>query len=374
MNRQRLLQIMIEEACEKKIDSLVASLGEPDKRDGSVARKRCIVDCLKAVDSPGAWGAIQTYARTAGAGADYARELLAQRVAVEAHLAKAPQVVLPHKEPPASFRNPYELNAEYLRIPGGSFEYSVTHKAETVPDLYFAKYPVTNQRYRLFVSYLAGHETALGQVLPADSFSKAALALAAQEEAFRKYLGDDPGRWAAKLKSDHDKEKRFKGDDQPVVGVSWFDASTYCLWLSMLEAAAQSVPVEKLGRVYRLPSEVEWVWAAFGRAPGGGLREYPWPAEKGQPNDKLANYNQNVGATTPVGRYPDGATPEGLMDMAGNVWEWMENWYDKDRAARSLRGGSWVFVEDVLSRSGRYGYYPVIRSYNVGLRVVCSQS
>jgi formylglycine-generating enzyme required for sulfatase activity len=142
----------------------------------------------------------------------------------------------------------------------------------------------------------------------------------------------------------------------------------------MLEAAAHGVTIEKLGRVYRLPSDVEWVWAAFGRAPGGGLREYPWPAEKGEPSDKLANYGQNVGATTPVGRYPDGATPEGLMDMAGNVWEWMENWHEEYVGrARSLRGGSWVSFEDLLGRSGRLRYYPVVRVNDVGFRVVCSQ-
>ncbi|HLP47330.1 MAG TPA: SUMF1/EgtB/PvdO family nonheme iron enzyme [Candidatus Deferrimicrobium sp.] len=51
-----------------------------------------------------------------------------------------------------------------------------------------------------------------------------------------------------------------------------------------------------------------------------------------------SNYGENVGATTPMGRYPEGATPEGLMDMTGNAWEWMNNWYDKDKKRRAMCG------------------------------------
>jgi formylglycine-generating enzyme required for sulfatase activity/energy-coupling factor transporter ATP-binding protein EcfA2 len=377
VNRQRLLQIMIEEACEKKIDSLVVCLNEPDDPADGAIRKRCLLDCLKTIDSPGAWEAVRAYAHTEGIGADYARELLAQRPeespVIEALRARIPSV---KERGMVGFRNPFEFNAEYIRIPGGTFKYPVTEKTETVGDLYFAKYPVTNQRYRLFISYLGGEEARLKDMVPLASFSKAALAFAAKEKGFKEYLGADPGQWAVRLKAEYDEEKRFKGDDQPVVGVSWFDANVYCLWLSMLEAAAQGMTVENLGREYRLPREVEWVWAAFGRAPGGGLREYPWPAEKGQPSDKLANYNQNVGATTPVGRYPDGATTEGLMDMAGNVWEWMENRYGhKDYPeARSLRGGSWYVSENYLGCSGRLYVVPDFRLNDVGFRVVCSQS
>jgi formylglycine-generating enzyme required for sulfatase activity len=379
VNRQRSLHIMIEEACEKKIDSLVASLGEPDEKDDSVVRKRCILDCLRAVDSPGAWGAIRTYARTGGVGADYARELIAQHPdeQIQPEERRAPVPVF--TDLPTSFRNPYELNGEYIRIPGGSFEYSATHETATVPDLYFAKYPVTNQRYRLFVSYLAEREARIAELLSPESFSRGLLALAAKEGAFKEYLGGDCGKWCEKLKSEYDEEKRFKGDDQPVVGVSWFDASAYCLWLSMLEAAAQGVSVENLGRAYRLPREAEWEWAAEGREPGGGLREHPWRAEKQGTDDKLdkfANFGMNVGATTPVGRYPDGATPEGLMDMAGNVWEWMEDLYGDKRfpGARSLRGGSWGFNEYFLRCSARVCNVPDNRFDSVGFRVVCSQS
>jgi formylglycine-generating enzyme required for sulfatase activity len=61
-----------------------------------------------------------------------------------------------------------------------------------------------------------------------------------------------------------------------------------------------------------------------------------------------------VDATTPVDRYPEGATPTGLMDMAGNVWEWMENYYyDEDKDWLALRGGSWLDEEESLVCSSR---------------------
>ena len=158
-----------------------------------------------------------------------------------------------------------------------------------------------------------------------------------------------------------------------MVGVSWFDAQAYCFWLTALAKAGAKGSADDVSLVFRLPTEVEWEWAAAGREPGGGLREFPWPVEKGGPNEKLANYDENVGATTPVGRYPEGATPEGLMDMAGNVWEWVENWHEEGKY-RSLRGGSWYNVEDALRCSYRYRLVPDNRNYSLGFRVVLSQS
>ena len=77
-----------------------------------------------------------------------------------------------------------------------------------------------------------------------------------------------------------------------------------------------------------------------------------------------------------MGSYPEGATPDGLMDMAGNVWEWMENLYgQKDFPdVRALRGGSWSIEPQDLRCDSRNRNDPVNRNYYYGFRVVCLQS
>jgi formylglycine-generating enzyme required for sulfatase activity len=276
-----------------------------------------------------------------------------------------------------SFRNPHELNADYILIPGGTYIYQKGKKVEKeviVPGLYFAKYPVTNQRYRRFINYLAGNEKELSKILKADVFAKLLTSFAkspqADDKKYIEYLGKSQ-EWAGKLRSGYDDDKQFNGDDHPVVGVSWYAARAYCLWISCLELAEKTgsdkIELPKAANLYKLPVETEWEWAA-----GGGQRTYPW-GNKPEPNEKLANYGQNVGATTPVGRYPEGATPEGLMDMAGNVWEWCENLYGEGafgKRARALRGGSWDGLDADLRCSARNYFDPDGWVRYVGFRLL----
>lgn len=240
---------------------------------------------------------------------------------------------------PSSLFNPIEDNAEYIYIRGGGYVFSTTKKKVTVPDMYFAKFPVTNKRYRIFLASLSPKE----------------------REDYQSYLKDD---------------KRFNGEDQPIVGITWYAAMAYCNWLNKGQGAGGN---EKM--IFRLPTEIEWEWAAT-----GGKREYPWGNEK--PDETRANYGKKVDQTTPVGSYPAGATPEGLMDMAGNMWEWCLNAYDKsdfvldeDRKLltnwlkiksdnwRALRGGAYYTDANRLRGSGRDSGNPADGVHNDGFRV-----
>jgi formylglycine-generating enzyme required for sulfatase activity len=154
--------------------------------------------------------------------------------------------------------------------------------------------------------------------------------------------------------------------DFPVLYVDWNAAQAYCEWAGA-----------------RLPTEAEWEKAASWDEEAQEARTYPWGEEI---DCNHANYNQCVGDTTAVGSYPDGASPYGALDMAGNVWEWTADWYDGDYYAelvydnptgpdtgtyRVLRGGSWYDNVNLVRAAGRNYNDPTNRNLNLGFR--CAQ-
>ncbi|MBU6351486.1 MAG: formylglycine-generating enzyme family protein [Chloroflexi bacterium] len=243
-------------------------------------------------------------------------------VTIQASEEMTGMVYLPVVSIPSSF-NP----AEEILIPAGSFQMGCdsSNPAETcfgdeqplhtvtLDAYYIDKYEVTNARYKVCVD--AGGCTVPVSV---DSYTRSP------------YYGTSTYA------------------DYPVFYVTWWQASAFCEWAGK-----------------RLPTEAEWEKAARGSS---DTRVYPWGDSA--PYCTKTNYNFCVGETSRVGFYPSGASPYGVMDMAGNVWEWVNDWYDGSYysvspgsnpqgpttgSKRVLRGGSW-----------QYGYFGVRSAHRNG--------
>lgn len=209
------------------------------------------------------------------------------------------------------------------------------------------KYPVTNKEFAEFI--------------------------AEQGYQNKKYWSEDGWLWKEEENIKQPlfwENKKWNGENFPVVGICWYEASAFVKWLS-----------EKTGEKYRLPTEAEWEKAARGiDGP-----DYPWGNifVSGLCNSAELELRRS----SPVGVFPGGISPFGCLDMAGNVWEWCQDWhtdnYTKESfvknpqgpgygSYRSVRGGSWHNSADECRCSYRRGYRPSYRLEYFGFRLAKS--
>ena len=220
------------------------------------------------------------------------------------------------------WKQPYG-EPQWISIPKGKFwmgESNEIHQVD-LPEFQIARVPVTNAQYALYVQ-----DTKKGE--PPKHWRGGAV---------------PPGL-----------------ENHPVVNVSWHDALAYCKWLE-----------EKIQKPVTLPSEAQWEKAARG---DHDKRSYPW-------GDDWREFHCNsdelgLGDTTPVGLFLNGASPYGLLDMSGNVWEWTRTNYStgkddlKSNDGPVLRGGSFLDGASLARCAYRRRYDPDDRDRDFGFRVV----
>jgi formylglycine-generating enzyme required for sulfatase activity len=212
-------------------------------------------------------------------------------------------------------------------------------------DYYIGRYPVTNEEFKRFVED-RGYET-------------------------RDYWSEEGWQWQEKEQVKKPKywhDRVLNGPNYPVVGVSWYEAEAYCKWMSA-----------KTSKNYRLPTEAEWEKAARGT----DGQSYPWGNEWVE--TRCNSWESDLQRTSPVGFFLQGESPYGCQDMAGNVWEWCEDWYsekyyetspDKNPQGseigsdRVLRGGSWIRSARSCRSASRLCGSPGRRYSDFGFRLV----
>jgi formylglycine-generating enzyme required for sulfatase activity len=252
------------------------------------------------------------------------------------------------------------------RIPAGEFLMGAADAADEerpvhrvyLSEFFISRFPVTQDEYARFVR-VTGHPAPSIRALPL-------IASGGQEELFRELAA--PYNW-------QQGEPPPGHGSHPVVLITYDDAQAYCRWLS-----------ESMEAVVRLPTEAEWEKAARGGFEG---MRFPWGNEI---DASLANFLTDGAikrqrGTRPTGTYaPNGF---GLYDMAGNVWEWVADWYAHDYYAiseptdpagppsgtmRIVRGGSWVNDDvNMLRCAYRHQVPPDTYAYSIGFRIVCCE-
>jgi len=219
---------------------------------------------------------------------------------------------------------------EWINIPAGQVTLEGTAGTHTVEPFAIAKYPVTNAQFQAFIDDGGYRE---------DRYWK--------DLANRETAPQNPS-WTEPM---HPRET-----------VNWYEVMAFSRWLA-----------EKTGLAVTLPTEMQWQWASVG--------DKGWAYPYGNTFDKNKGNTRKSGIqkTTPVDRYPQGASPFGVMDLSGNVWEWCLNEYlnatvniISNNHPRSLRGGSWYNFDHGARTPYRDFNSPDGRDNSYGFRVMCS--
>ncbi len=205
-------------------------------------------------------------------------------------------------------------------------------KTTSVDSFVMSKYPVTNAQFDIFARAADGYQNARWW-----SFSRHA------ERWFRL------GKGAA--------QSRFTGDKLPRENVNWYEAMAFANWLGSL-----------LKMKVSLPTLAQWQRAAK----GDDERYYPWGDEYDE--ERCNTLETGLKRTTPVDRYQAGASPYGVCDLAGNIWEWTAHTAAAAEAGRDHRravaGGSFVSPCDRAQTGYRHYLDPRVRYSSIGIRLV----
>ena len=230
-------------------------------------------------------------------------------------------------EPPQGVKVPKDM----VYVPPGQFimgKGGNIRIASLKEGFFIDKYPVTNTRFCAFLNERGN-----------------------QREGGKEWI-DLEGSYVderCRIRKDGDSFAVESGfEDHPVIYVSWYGVSAYAQWAGK-----------------RLPAEDEWEKAARGI----NGRVYPWGNEFDE--EKCNTDKSKIGHATPVKKYQEGRSPYGCLNIAGNVWEWTDSWYD-EKKEKVLRGGSWDSDRDG-SRSDsrcadRFRNYPLLRNDITGFR------
>jgi formylglycine-generating enzyme required for sulfatase activity len=260
---------------------------------------------------------------------------------------------------------PFEF--EWCDIPTGGVEIA-NHGWFHVPAFQIAKYPVTVAQYEVFMQ-AGGYQnqewwTEAGWEARKQSWDWKSKSISwkptGKSWTQPRYMGDK-------------NYEKFFIPDHPIIGVSWYEAMAFCRWLTTTLNGDGGVSHDLPLRI-TLPTEQQWQRAAQ----GDDGRAYPW-GKTFDANRCNSSVKSSSSGTTPVTRYPSGASPYSVMDMSGNVWEWCLTEYGTARNdnvyntnMRVLRGGSGMgYYEDGFRVGYRGGSNPNSRDDGRGFRLSC---